>query len=91
MSQKFQPGEVYITAGAEEALGRNQQYTYDFLWRHVQGDWGDMPEEDKESNDESIKAGGGCMSAYKLKDGTAIWVITEADRSSSTILLPEEY
>ncbi|WP_448620067.1 hypothetical protein [Geodermatophilus sp. URMC 65] len=60
------------------------------LLRHVQGDWGDLDEEDKQENEFSVLRHLRILSAYKVGEGK-LWVITEADRSVTTILLPEEY
>jgi hypothetical protein len=68
----------------------NEQPTR-FLARHVTGDWGDLNADDCRENEQSIHDGCRLLSAYLLSDGTKIWIITEADRSSTTILLPEEY
>jgi len=62
-----------------------------FLARHVVGDWGDVDEDDRAENELSVREGFRVLSAYHLRDGTRIWIITEADRSSTTILLPSEY
>ena len=59
--------------------------------RHASGDWGDLSGEDKQENDFSIKHGFRILSSYKLDTGVAIWIVTEADRSATTLLLPEEY
>ena len=59
--------------------------------RHVSGDWGDLDEFDRQQNDEALKDGGRIFSAYHTSAGTKVWVITEADRSSTTALLPEDY
>jgi len=59
--------------------------------RHIKGDWGDLDDADKEENEFSIQRGLRLLSAYTLKDGTHIWIITEADRSVTTLLLPSEY
>ncbi len=61
------------------------------LARHAVGDWGDITEEDRRENERAVAAGCRLLSAYTLRDGTRIWIITEADRSSTTILLPGEY
>jgi hypothetical protein len=64
------------------------------LARHVFGDWGDLCTEDKESNERALAQGGRLLSSYEAglgRDATKVWVITEADRSSTTFLLPEEY
>lgn len=61
------------------------------LRRHARGDWGDLDPEDLKANDASLRDGSRLLSAYHAKDGTKFWVITEADRSMTTALLPEEY
>ena len=63
----------------------------EFLVRHVRGDWGDVCEEDAEANEQSLKDGSRILSAYHLKTGQKVWVLTEADRSSTVCLLPSEY
>jgi hypothetical protein len=55
------------------------------------GDWGDLDEEDRRENERSLEDGCRLLSAYHLRDGTKIWIITEADRSATTLLLPSEY
>ncbi|HLM81559.1 MAG TPA: hypothetical protein VK302_13140 [Terriglobales bacterium] len=62
-----------------------------YLVRHIAGDWGDVDEDDHRENQLSLIHGFRLLSAYTLKSGTKIWIITEADRSVTTILLPEEY
>jgi hypothetical protein len=62
-----------------------------FLRRHVRGDWGNLDDDDRAENELSVDAGFRLLSAYELRDGTRIWIITEADRSATTILLPGEY
>lgn len=61
------------------------------LSRHRNGDWGDLSDADKELNDESLRNGSRLLSSYRAADGTAFWIITEADRSVTTVLLPDEY
>jgi hypothetical protein len=63
----------------------------EFLSRHVRGDWGDLSEEDRRENDLSVRQGFRILSAYNLRTGVKIWIITEADRSATTFLLPDEY
>jgi hypothetical protein len=63
----------------------------DFLFRHLAGDWGELSPEDTAENELSLREGFRLLSAYSLRDGTRIWVITESDRSATTILLPDEY
>ena len=61
------------------------------LARHLSGDWGEVCAEDAKENEFSLQHGFRLLSAYRLSDGTKIWIITEADRSATTFLLPEEY
>jgi hypothetical protein len=88
---KFSHGQVVATPGALEALEKTSQSPAEFINRHVSGDWGDLCDEDKQTNEESLSDDGRIFSAYHLNDGTRIWVITEADRSSTCVLLPSEY
>jgi hypothetical protein len=91
MSASFEVGRIVATPGALEALEVSGETPATFLHRHVVGDWGDLDEHDRAENDLSVKEGFRLLSAYTLRDGTRIWIITEADRSSTTILLPSEY
>ena len=89
---RFELGRLLATPGALEALERHGQTAMHFLARHIRGDWGDLDDEDKQENEFSIEHGFRILSAYKLNGGSEkIWIITEADRHSTTILLPEEY
>ena len=87
----FELGQVVGTPGALQALTEAGQLPAEFLARHVTGDWGDLCDEDKEENELSVEQGFRILSAYKLQTGAKVWVITEADRSATTILLPDEY
>jgi hypothetical protein len=87
----FELGQVVGTLGALQALADAGQHPAEFLARHVTGDWGDLCDEDKEENELSVEQGFRILSAYKLQSGAKVWVITEADRSATTILLPDEY
>ncbi len=88
---KFFLGQIVATPGAIEALEKANQHPLAFLYRHRHGDWGDLGEEDKQENEFSLLNDLRILSAYTLKTGVHIWIITEADRSSTTILLPSEY
>lgn len=90
-NMKFNPGRIVATRGALKVLARNGVSGAIYLSRHVNGDWGIVPEEDKEENEFSVGRRLRIISAYQLDDGTKIWIITEADRSSTCILLPSEY
>ena len=61
------------------------------LARHVAGDWGDLCAEDKQVNDQALTEGMRILSAYHAANGTKFWIITEGDRSVTTVLLPEDY
>ena len=91
MIPRFPLGHVVATPGALDALSMAGQTPGTFLRRHVTGDWGELDNEDRRENEVSVSAGFRLLSAYTLSDGVRIWVITEADRSSTCILLPEEY
>lgn len=86
---KFIPGRILITAGALRTLTAESVQAA-FL-RHLRGDWGEVCPEDAASNDEALRIGARLVSAYRDDRGTRFWIITEADRSATTILLPEEY
>jgi hypothetical protein len=88
---RFSLGRTVATPGALDALTTNDQTPLGFFLRHSGGDWGDTDAEDSERNEKAIKDGSRVFSVYTLRDGTRIYVITEADRSATTILLPEEY
>jgi hypothetical protein len=88
---RFSLGQVVATPGALEALSQAEQNPIEFLTRHVCGDWGELEEEDKQENELSVEEGFRILSAYTLSDDTRIWIITEADRSATTLLLPSEY
>lgn len=88
---KFNLGTLQMTPGALEALQRSNQSPMEFLRRHVRGDWGTVDGEDWRLNDEALKIGARVLSAYVTANNEPLWVITEADRSYTTILTPDEY
>lgn len=88
----FELGEIVATPGALRAIEENKRNPLSFLLRHARGDWGCVPDEDKRENQLSLRNGYRVMSSYKLNEwGDKLWVITEADRSSTCLLLPDEY
>lgn len=91
MEAKLQLGRLLATPGALEALQRSAQGVTEFLVRHLSGDWGELSQEDAQENNHALTQGLRVLSSYRLKSGVRIWVITEADRSATTFLLPEEY
>jgi hypothetical protein len=91
LARKFSLGQLVATPGALEALDESGQTPDYFLQRHVTGDWGVVGVEDWQLNDEALKDGSRLLSAYRTLKGKKLWVISEADRSVTTILLPDEY
>ncbi|HSX78285.1 MAG TPA: hypothetical protein VLQ80_06925 [Candidatus Saccharimonadia bacterium] len=88
---RFPLGRVVATPGALSALEKAEQLPAAFLDRHVNGDWGDVPDADKRENEVAVEQGFRILSVYTTNAGDRLWVLTEADRSATIILLPEEY
>lgn len=87
----FSLGQLVATPGALEALATVGRTPLEFLARHATGDWGELCAEDREANHEALKQGTRIFSSYQVTPDLKVWVITEADRSVTTILLPDEY
>ena len=87
----FNLGQLVATPGALAALTKAGQTPLDFLSRHVCGDWGDIDKDDCKENELGLKRGFRLLSSYRTNAEVKVWVITEADRSVTTVLLPEEY
>lgn len=88
---RFTLGRIVGTPGAIDALAEAGDDARKFLRRHLRGDWGDVCEEDAQANDWSLANGERLFSAYHTSAGVKLWVITERDRSYTTLLLPSEY
>jgi hypothetical protein len=88
---RLTPGSIVATPGVLEAFRASGEEPLPFLQRHLTGDWGELDEHDVRENELSLERGWRILSCYRLQDGTRIWIITEADRSVTTFLLPEEY
>ena len=86
---RFALGHLVATPGVLERVSTDD--IREALHRHIRGDWGELPEEDRTENEVSLKSGLRLVSAYRAANGVRFWIITEADRQSTTILLPEEY
>jgi hypothetical protein len=85
-------GKTFCTPGALGAFMRAlDEVPSKYLARHASGDWGELTEHDRKANEYALAHGLRVLSAYLLSSGERIWVVTEADRSMTTILLPEEY
>lgn len=88
---KLELGRVVATPGALACLERAEQSPVGFLAKHASGDWGTLTIHDWEANDEAVASGDRILSAYITAIGEKLWILTEADRSSTCVLLPEEY
>lgn len=88
---KFSPGQIVATPGALAVLEEHKVTPLSLLARHLFGDWGDLPPEDAQLNDLALQSEGRLLSSYVIGPDTKIWVITEWDRSVTTLLLPSEY
>ncbi len=85
-------GRIVATPGALALLAATGTDPVELLSRHASGDWGEVPPEDARENERSLKHGWRILSSYRVgEEGSKIWLITEADRSSTCILLPQEY
>lgn len=87
----FSLGQIMTTPGALNAFERMEEDPATYLTRHNTGDWGNLDEHDRQENEYSLGRHLRLFSAYNLSDGTRLWIITEADRSMTTFLLPDEY
>ncbi len=90
-SHRFPLGRVLATPGALEALEKAGQQPQEFLDRHAKGDWGEVDSQDAKENEISLQRGFRLLSSYTTVAGDKLWIITEADRSATTLLRPEEY
>ena len=88
---KFSLGQNVATPGALAALAESEQNPAFFIARHVTGDWGEVDADDRQANENALLHGERLLSAYRTLKGKKIWIITEADRSSTCVLLPDEY
>ena len=86
---RFELGQLLITPAAREALSAEDLSAA--LGRHARGDWGNVTRADWEANDEALEHEARLLSAYHNSDGLKFWVITDADRSATTLMLPDDY
>lgn len=85
---RFQPGTVVATVGALHVATNDE--IHHLLTRHLSGDWGDVDADDADANEQALRHGLRVLSSYMVR-GDKLWVITEADRSQTTVLTPAEY
>jgi len=89
---RFSPGQIVMTIGVEELVQQGQLNPAAYLRRHLGGDWGDLDDSDRRQNDAALKSGKDRLfSSYRVMPGLKLWIITEWDRSVTTLLLPSEY
>jgi hypothetical protein len=89
MASKFQFGQLAMTPGIQRSIPIDEVESA--LNRHSQGDWGNVCDEDRSENEWALMNDARLMSVYESTGGETFWIITEADRSSTTVLLPSEY
>ena len=90
-SVRFWLGQVVATPAALSAMYKAKQGVDELLARHQSGDWGEVGNEDWDENELSLREGYRLFTVYRLVSGERVWIITEADRSATTMLLPEDY
>ena len=93
-SRKFSLGQLVMTRGVNDKIADDanfSRFVIESLGRHAKGDWGDLGQEDKQENELSLKKGFRLLSAYERDGLPKIWIITERDRSVTTVLFPDEY
>jgi hypothetical protein len=89
---RFSPGQLVMTIGVDDLVRQGRLNPAPFLRRHLHGDWGDLSDGDRQLNDAALKS---CedrlFSSYQVTPNLKLWIITEWDRSVTTLLLPSEY
>lgn len=88
---RFSLGRIVATPAALAALVVANVSSHTLLARHARSDWGDLDDHDRQENERALTDVTRLLSAYLLPDGSKVWIITEADRSATTLLLPDEY
>lgn len=94
VGEKFKTGQIVCTRGVNNLMCENEHFrmfVHECLVRHMLGDWGNVCEDDKQANERALVEDSRLLSAYKVEGLPKIWIITEADRSITTILFPNEY
>jgi hypothetical protein len=91
-SVRFSPGQIVVTAGVDALVRQGRLNPGVYLRRHLGGDWGDLDDSDRRLNDAALKSGDDRLfSSYQVRPDLKLWIITEWDRSVTTLLLPSEY
>lgn len=84
-------GQTVMTRAVAELVYQGRLDPQQYLRRHMFGDWGDLPNVDKRANQLAVRDGERVLSSYQVTPDLTIWIITEADRSATTLLLPQDY
>lgn len=87
----FPLGQVCATPAAMDLMEQMSLSPLEFIVRHVFGDWGQVCQDDRDANQAALQNGTRLLSAYEVPNGQRLWVLTEADRSVTTLLLPSDY
>ncbi|MBN0649840.1 hypothetical protein JTM24_14065 [Pseudomonas aeruginosa] len=91
-TRRFNPGQMVVTSGVDALIRQGRLNPSPYLRRHLSGDWGDLDDSDRQQNDAALQSGEDRLfSSYQVTTELKIWVITEWDRSVTTLLLPSEY
>ena len=89
---RFSPGQLVMTIGVDDLVRQGRLNPTPYLRRHLHGDWGDLSDDDRQLNDAALKSGEDRLfSSYQVTPNLKLWIITEWDRSVTTLLLPSEY
>jgi hypothetical protein len=91
LKARFAPGKIVATPAALALLLAEGTSPLTVLMRHLTGDWGNLDAEDAAANERALSDGSRLFSSYRLPSGEKVWVITEANRSATTVLMPEDY
>jgi hypothetical protein len=87
----FKPGRLIMTAGVDALIHDGRLNPLPYLRRHLRADWGDLSNEDRRRNDIALQCGDRLLSSYQVTPDLSLWIVTEWDRSVTTLLLPSEY
>jgi len=91
---RFNPGQLVMTRGVNDLVADSAKFAKHVhlsLRRHLAGDWGEVCDEDRTANESALKEGDRLFSVYKKEGVPTIWIITDWDRSATTVLFPDEY
>ncbi|WP_043299655.1 hypothetical protein [Burkholderia pseudomallei] len=91
LPSRFQPGRLIMTAGVDTLIHEGRLNPLPYLRRHLRADWGELTNEDRRRNDTALQCGDRLLSSYQVTPDLTLWIVTEWDRSVTTLLLPSEY